>query len=124
MDQRAHTEMTNRILADLVRSSITNALANDVRTRTKSKRRPKVVMPIGDDLPSYLCTIHRLLNSTEMAAILGWHKETLYRRIKAESFPAIKDKGRWKFDPGKVATWIEERLDRPAQDESGEELEP
>lgn len=111
MDERSHAEMADRILANLVRSSITNALANEVRTSTSSKRHPKAAIAIGDDLPSYLRSIHRLLNSGEMAAILRWHTETLYRRIKSDSFPAIKDSGRWKFDPIRVATWMEQQMD-------------
>lgn len=123
MNERSHAEMADRILANLVRGSIASALANEVRTNTSSKRHPKAALALGDDLPSYLRSIHRLLSSGEMAAILRWHTETLYRRIKEEDFPAIKDSHRWKFDPIKVATWIEQQMDRHSINKTDEGAE-
>ena len=121
MERNAQSDMVNRILADLVRTSIITTLGREVNSKTKSNRRPKVILPLGDDLPSYLRGIHRLLTAKEIAASLHMHTETLYRRIKKDNIPAKKDGRLWKFDPSEVADWYEREFGRLDSGKSSDE---
>lgn len=74
----------------------------------------KAAVPIGDDLQDYLRTVRRWLDASEVAALLHYQVETVYRRIKCEGLPAHKDGKRWKFDPSEVGHWMKKRNDDSA----------
>lgn len=101
--------LTDKILADLVRDAVaTTLVANGNSTNLKSLKHSNQVA-LGSDLPSHLRKIKRWLVTKEVAVIMHWHTESVYRRIRNDGFPAHRDKHRWKFDPSKVADWIEQQ---------------
>jgi len=51
----------------------------------------------------------RLVSSREAAAILGIHKETLYRWVKDGTLRATRIGGRVKFDPGTLVEYLRAR---------------
>jgi hypothetical protein len=61
-----------------------------------------------EDLIAYLRRIRKCLTTRELSTLLKKHPESVYRMI-ALGFPAIRDGARWKFDPSKVADWLEQR---------------
>jgi excisionase family DNA binding protein len=100
-------ELTDKVLADLMRERIRSGLVSQSTSRSPHASREKITPPVGDDLPGYLRMLHRWLCTSEIADLLHCHVETVYRRIKYEELPAHRDGRRWKFDPAEVAHWIE-----------------
>jgi excisionase family DNA binding protein len=58
-----------------------------------------------DNVLDYLERINCYLTVKEAAKILRKHRETIYRHIKDDGLPAIKDGRRWKIDSRALADW-------------------
>jgi len=102
-------DLSRQILADLVRSSLLGALPTESASRARQGRLPKsAVLLGGEDLDARLRAIRRWITPKELAALLHWHQETVYRRIK-DGLPADRDGDRWKIYPPTVADWLRER---------------
>jgi predicted DNA-binding transcriptional regulator AlpA len=50
-----------------------------------------------------------LMGAKDVAALLGVNKEVLYRKAKAGEGPHLRILGQVKFDPARIAAWLEER---------------
>ena len=109
MEANSFENLSRSILAEIVRTSLASALVNEDSASQPRSRRSKAVAPVGDDLVAHLRGIRRWLITREVAAVLHFHTETVYRKIKHQDLPAQKDNGRLKFDPAKIAEWIEAR---------------
>jgi len=102
-------ELGRTILAYIARSSLAGALAHESGANRKVIKRARAILPVGEDLISYLRSLKRWLITKEVAALLHCHTETIYRRIEHEKLPARRDGKRWKFDPAEIADWVERR---------------
>jgi excisionase family DNA binding protein len=103
------SDLGDKVLADLMRKSIRSGSVGESGLGSAPALTEKAVVPIGDDLQGYLRGLHRWLDSSEVADLLHYKVETVYRRIKCEGLPAHKDGRQWKFDSAEVAQWIEKR---------------
>jgi hypothetical protein len=101
-----------QILADLARSSPMGALP--ATNALKSKRvglAESAQPPTGEDMDTRLRSMRRYITPRELAALLHWHPETVYRKIKA-GMPANRDvdaqgRGRrLKIYPPEIADWL------------------
>lgn len=50
-----------------------------------------------------------LMSTVEVCQYLGCHENTLYDRVRKKRLRAIKDGGRWRFDPAEILRYIRER---------------
>jgi len=107
-------EFTQRIIADLLRSAVMGTLPAQTNVQSKRGRIPKSSLaPSGEDMDTRLRSIRRYVTPRELAALLHWHVETLYRKIKV-GMPVdhevnIDGNGRLlKLYPPKVADWLQE----------------
>ncbi len=107
------SDLGDRALAELMRKSIRTGPAQPSALNSAQWATAKADAPIDNDLQGYLRRLHRRLDSSEVAELLDYKVETVYRRIKCEGLPAHKDGTRWKFDPAEIARWIEKRDERP-----------
>jgi hypothetical protein len=101
-----------RILADLARSSLSGALTKANGTKRSRSRMPKSAQPLsGEDMDARLRQIRRYVTPRELAALLHWHVETVYRKVKG-GMPADRDvdqlgHGRClKIYPPEIADWL------------------
>jgi hypothetical protein len=111
-------------MTDLGRSSVMEALPPRIDLKAKRDRLPKSTPPpSGEDMDARLRSIRRYITPRELAALLHWHPETVYRKIKA-GMPADRDvdaqgRGRrLKIYPPQVADWLRRcraALGRPDQ---------
>jgi predicted DNA-binding transcriptional regulator AlpA len=58
-----------------------------------------------------LRTIKRWIVTKDVGALLHYHTETVYRRVKQEGLPAIRDVRRLKYDPPAIEDWLERRAE-------------
>jgi hypothetical protein len=107
-------DLGRRILADLARSSLSGALTKPSDTKNIRSRPPKSARPpTNDDMDARLREIRRYITPRELAAILHWHVETVYRKVK-EGMPADHDVDqfghgrRLKIYPPRIADWLRE----------------
>jgi hypothetical protein len=110
-------ELGRQIPADLARSSLIGALPTESDSKSKRGRLPNSALPLsGEDMDARLRSIRRYITPKELAALLHWHLETVYRKIKA-GMPADRDVGeegkgwRLKIYPPKIANWLRECRD-------------
>jgi excisionase family DNA binding protein len=79
---------------------------------------------MADNVLDYLQRLHRYLAVSEVAKLLRKHPETIYRHIKEDGLPAIKDGRRWKIDSAALADWYGNRTTRnPPSPRSSMEVE-
>ena len=94
------SEFERRVLIDLVRSLAVRPCANE------QKRQ---VTPVGERLCSHLRTIKRWIVTKDAGVLLHCHTETVYRRVKQEGLPAVRDGRRLKYYPPAIAAgWSDE----------------
>ena len=98
------TQLSDRVFADIVRSSLSSVLGRDISASNGPDRFPQGLMAIGSER-----RIRKLLVVREVASLLQCHPETIYRQIKTEGLPAKRHGAGWKFDSEEVAEWLEER---------------
>jgi hypothetical protein len=102
-------EMSQMILADLIRGSLMGALPADAGLKSKRERLPKSPLPLaGEDMDTRLRSIRRYITPKELAALLHWHVETIYRKIK-RGMPVDRDGRNLKIYPPRIADWFRER---------------
>jgi len=54
--------------------------------------------------------VKALMDSTELAAYLGYTQRTIYKLIKEDRLPAINIRGQFRFRKDVVDRWLEERM--------------
>jgi hypothetical protein len=111
-------------LAGLARSSLMGALPSTNDLKGKRGSLPESAHPPnGEDMDARLRSIRRYITPRELAALLHWHSETVYRKIKS-GMPATRDvdaqgRGRrLKIYPPEIADWLRgcrEALERANQ---------
>jgi len=104
------SDLGDKVLAELMRKSIRSGSVGGSGLESVPSPTEKAVNSIDDDLQDYLRRLHRWLDSAEVADLLHYKVDTVYRRIKSEGLPAHKDGRQWKFDPAEVAQWMERRI--------------
>ena len=104
--------LDRQILADLARGNLMEALPSTNYLKDKRGRLPESAYPsTGEDMDARLRSIRRYITPSELAALLHWHQETVYRKIKS-GMPAIRDvdaqgRGRrLKIYPPEIADWL------------------
>ncbi|HEX4066995.1 MAG TPA: hypothetical protein VHZ09_13320 [Acidobacteriaceae bacterium] len=114
MSEDLLAELGRQILKDLARSSLAGALPAQDQVQGKRGRLPKSpVAPSGEDMDARLRGIRRYISAKELAALLHWHVETLYKKVK-QGLPVDRDigpdgRGRTlKFYSPQVADWLRE----------------
>jgi excisionase family DNA binding protein len=107
-------ELSRRILADLVRSSLAGALAGGAGLESGKLRRPRSIALSDEDLFTRLRSIRGCIVTKELASLMRWHSETIYRLIKTEGLPVHRTGKRLKFYPPEVASWLAKRSGRRA----------
>jgi hypothetical protein len=60
-----------------------------------------------------------MMDAKEVASLLGMNLDVLYRKAKAGDVPHFRYLGHTKFDPRRLAVWLEEREVRSGQPASG-----
>jgi excisionase family DNA binding protein len=53
-----------------------------------------------------------LLNIADVSDLLGFHEVTLRNWVRAGKLPVVRIASQWRFDPSKLAGWVEERRTR------------
>ena len=107
-------ELGRQILADLLRSSVMGTLPTQTELKSKRGRIPKSSLaPSGEDMDARLRSIRRYVTPRELAALLHWHVETIYRKAKCGmpvDYEVDADgNGRLiKIYPPKIADWLQE----------------
>lgn len=103
-----------QVLKDLARSSLAGALPAQTDPKLKQDRLPKSsIAPAGEDMDTRLRSIRRYISPKELAALMHWHQETVYRKAK-QGMPVDRDIGpdgrgrRLKIYPPKIAEWLSE----------------
>ena len=96
------TQLGDRVIADIVRSSLPFPRARNVSASTAQDRLQR---GLG---MSNCRSLRMLLTVREIALLLQCHPETIYRQIKSKDLPAKRHGHRWKFDLEEVATWLEQ----------------
>jgi hypothetical protein len=101
-----------QILADLARSRLLGALPLTDDIKGKRGRLPELAYPpTGEDMGARLRSIRHYITPRELSALLHWHPETVYRKIKS-GMPADRDvdaqgRGRrLKIYPPEIADWL------------------
>lgn len=125
MSHRLLEALGPQILADIARNNLMGASPSTNAFRGKLDRLPKLTQPpSGEDMDARLRNIRRYITPRELAALLHWDIETVYRKIKA-GMPVDRDidpqgrGNRIKIYPPQVADWrhscreAQERLNRP-----------
>lgn len=112
MSEDLLTELGREILRDLARSTLAGTLPAQGDVRGKRARLPKSsVAPTAEDMDARLRSIRRYITPKELAALLHWHPETVYRKAK-EGMPVDRDIGpdgrgrRLKIYPPEIADWL------------------
>jgi len=101
------SEFERRVLIDLVRSLAVRPCANDRRSMANDQKGQ--VSPPGEGLCSHLRTIKRWIVTKDVGALLHCHTDTVYRRVKQEGLPAVRDGRRLKYYPPAIAAgWSDE----------------
>ena len=62
-----------------------------------------------DSLSNLLAMRTGLLSVRDFACVLKKHTVTIRNEARAGIIPSIRDGGRWKFDPIRVAAWLRAR---------------
>ncbi|WP_433972683.1 helix-turn-helix domain-containing protein [Tunturiibacter lichenicola] len=116
-----HELLRQQLLIDLGESSVIEALPKSINLKRKPNRLPKSTHLLsGEDMDARLRSIRRYITPRELAALLHWHPETVYRRIKS-GMPAHRDVDahgcgrRLKIYPPEIADWLrscQEALER------------
>ena len=109
-------ELSDRVLANIIRSGLSSVLARDEPAKKGQDRIPRGLIGITNHR-----SIPKLLNVREVASLLRCHPETIYRQIKAEHLPAKRHCNRWKFDPIEIADWLEQHSAKRNKAPAGEE---
>lgn len=104
------SEFERRVLIDLVRSLAVKPCANDRRSMANDQKGQ--VTPPGEGFCSHLRTIKRWIVTKDVGALLHCHTETVYRRVKQEGLPAVRDGRRLKYYPPAIADWLERRAEQ------------
>jgi hypothetical protein len=101
-----------QILADLARNRLLGALPLTDDLKGKRGRLPELAHPpTGEDMDARLRSIRHYITPRELSALLHWHPETVYRKIKS-GMPADRDvdaqgRGRrLKIYPPEIADWL------------------
>jgi hypothetical protein len=91
MSHRLLEALGRQIMTDLGRSSVMEALPPPIDLKAKRDRLPKSTPPpSGEDMDARLRSIRHYITPRELSALLHWHPETVYRKIKA-GMPADRD---------------------------------
>lgn len=98
-------ELANKDIVNLLRRT---GLRKKSTSNSSDAPEKKITPPLADDLPAYLRTLRRLLNTSEVADILGIHVETVYALINDKILPAKKYGSHWRIQPSKLADFIED----------------
>lgn len=56
-----------------------------------------------------------LIGAGTIARAAGFGVREIGRRVREESFPAVKEGREWKADPEAVKKWVSKRYGRPCQ---------
>lgn len=103
-----------RILQDLARNSLAEALPAQIDRKLIKGRLPRSpIAPVGEDMDTRLRSIRRYITAKELAGLMHWHLETVYRKAK-EGMPVDRDTGpdgrgrRLKIYPPEIADWLRE----------------
>jgi excisionase family DNA binding protein len=75
---------------------------------TKSGIEPFEVH-IVDSLIQKLRARNSLISVAEVSKLLGFHPVTIRDWSRAGRLPAMRIAGQWRFDPGALAAWVDER---------------
>lgn len=99
-------ELVRKILADLARASLMGGLPSEADSKSKRGRLPRSAPPLsGEDMEARLRSIRRYITAKELAALMHWHPETVYRRIKS-GMPVDRDGRSVKIYPPEIADWF------------------
>lgn len=60
-------------------------------------------------LPDYLDTVDHGMTTTELAAVLGVSRRSIFDLAKAGRIPSFRVGSSVRFDPHRVAKWLRER---------------
>lgn len=108
------TDLGLRILQDLARNSLAEALPAQLDRKLIQGRLPRSpIAPTGEDMDTRLRGIRRYITAKELAGLMHWHPETVYRKAR-EGMPVDRDVGpdgrgrRLKIYPPKIADWLRE----------------
>jgi hypothetical protein len=131
MSHRLFEALGGQILADLARNNLVRAVPSIDGPKGKQDGLPKSAPPnTGDDMDALLRGIRRYITPKELAELLHWHTETVYRKIKA-GMPAdrvvdAQGRGRQlKIYPPQVANWLRHcRVSLRCLDQSTSSLPP
>ena len=84
MSHRLFEALGEQILADLARNNLMRAAPSIDGTKGKQDGLPKSApLNTGEDMDALLRGIRRYITPRELAELLHWHPETVYRKIKA-----------------------------------------
>lgn len=104
-------ELGRMILSDLAKSSLAGALPTELGSKA-NRRLPKSSVTVsGEDMDTRLRGIRRYITPKELAALMHWHLETVYRKVRG-GMPVDRDvdeegKGRrLKIYPPEIADWL------------------
>jgi excisionase family DNA binding protein len=61
------------------------------------------------DVVTKLRAMKGLLSVRQISEMLGYHKMTLYSWVAAGKIPHLRIEGTIRFDPNKLAVWLQER---------------
>lgn len=105
-------ELGRIILSDLAKSSLAAALPSELGPKADRRRLPKSSVSVsGEDMDTRLRGIRRYITPKELAALMHWHLETVYRKVRG-GMPVDRDvdeegKGRrLKIYPPEIADWL------------------
>jgi hypothetical protein len=111
MSHRLLDALRRQLLNDLGPGSVIEALSPAIDFKAKQDRLPKSTHPPnGGDMDARLRSIRRYITPRELAVLLHWDIETVYRKVKA-GMPADRDVdaqgrgNRIKIYPPQVADW-------------------
>jgi excisionase family DNA binding protein len=90
-----------RVLSDTQKTAMRRGLA---------KTGPKQVIKYRKmSLPDYLASVDHALTTSELAAVLGVSRRSIFDLAKAGRIPSFRVGSSVRFDPHRVATWLRER---------------
>jgi hypothetical protein len=111
MSHRLLDALRRQLLTDLGLSSVMEVLPPSIDLKARRDKFPKSTHPpSGEDMDARLRSIRCYITPRELAALLRWDIETVYRKIKA-GMPADRDVdgqgrgNRIKIYPPQVADW-------------------
>jgi excisionase family DNA binding protein len=77
--------------------------------RLMSSETEKFKKHDSDDLPAQIRKLKRALSAQQLAELLSFTRSYILKRAKAGKIPSYRIGGAVRFDPIRVADWLEEQ---------------